>query len=262
MSDRQSIIVTGASRGIGHAVTLLSIQKFNSNVVAIARSENDLNLLKTHIQKELGLDGRLEIIVGDVTNDSVLEAAVQKSLVTWGRLDGIVASAGAIEPIGPISEAQPKEWKRHFDINFFSVLSLVQKSIPHLRIAKGRVINVSSGAANHTYYGWGAYCTSKAGLNMLTKCLATEEPDITFIAIRPGVVDTAMQALIREKGSKLMSEKDYKYFTSLFAEKKLVPVHEPSYVIANLATGDPSTLNLSGGFYDWNGPELAAFQKK
>ncbi|CAG8767903.1 15952_t:CDS:1, partial [Acaulospora morrowiae] len=73
----KSIIVTGASRGLGRAITIQLLRHFNSNVVAIARSEKDLNSLKDHVEKDLGLMGRLEIVIGDVTDDQITERAVQ-----------------------------------------------------------------------------------------------------------------------------------------------------------------------------------------
>ncbi|CAG8483669.1 6296_t:CDS:2 [Ambispora gerdemannii] len=247
MSNLTTIIVTGASRGLGRAVALLSIKHFNSNVLAIARSEKDLNSLKLHVENEHGHKGRLEFVVGDVNDSSVIDTAIKQCLSSWGRLDGIVTNAGVIEPIGTIANTKLEDWKGHFDVNFFSIISLLQKAIPHLRESKGRVITISSGAASHAYYGWGAYCTSKAALTSLTSNLAIEEPDITSIAIRPG--------------AEHMLKGDYDKFVSLYKNKNLVNPEEPAYIIAGLVTGQPSK-ELNGKFYSWDDPELAAFQKK
>ncbi|CAG8449673.1 14260_t:CDS:2 [Acaulospora colombiana] len=110
----KSIIVTGASRGIGRAVTLQLLKNFNSNVVAIARSEKDLSSLKVHVEEDLGLKGRLEIVIGDVADENVAEQAVQKSLNAWGKLDGVVANAGIsiLQPMGKIADATMEDWKR------------------------------------------------------------------------------------------------------------------------------------------------------
>lgn len=62
-----------------------------------------------------------------------------------------------LEPIAPIADGPLEGWKRLFDINVFSIISLVQAALPHLRKAKGSIIIVSSGAALKGYKGWGAY---------------------------------------------------------------------------------------------------------
>lgn len=64
----------------------------------------------------------------------------------------------------------------------------VKESIVELRKSKGRVVFVSSGAAVTGYQGWGAYGASKAAMNHLSTTIAAEEPDITSISIRPGVI--------------------------------------------------------------------------
>ncbi|CAG8438961.1 5769_t:CDS:2 [Ambispora leptoticha] len=258
MSNLTTIIVTGASRGLGRAVALHSIKHFNSNVLAIARSEKDLNSLKSQVENEFGHKGRLEFVVGDVTDSSVVDAAVKQCLSSWGRLDGIVANAGVLEPIGTIANTKLEDWKRHFDVNFFSIISFLQNAIPHLRESKGRVIAIASGAASYAYYGWGAYCTSKAALNSLISNLAVEEPDITSIAVRPGVMDTPMQKLVRAEH---MLKEDYDKFVSLYENKTLVNPEEPAYVISGLVTGQPSK-ELNGKFYSWDDPELAGYRKK
>ena len=90
----KSIIVTGASRGLGKAITVELIKKFNNNVVAISRTQKDLIELKQYVENELNGKGKIEIIVGDVTEERVFDEAIGKSIESWGRLDGIIANAG------------------------------------------------------------------------------------------------------------------------------------------------------------------------
>jgi len=103
------------------------------------------------------------------------------------------------------------EYKQLFDINFFSIISILSHSLPYLtsRESKslsqdqpaGRVILVSSGAATGGVAGWGAYNASKAAMNSLCRTLANEEEDLVVVAVRPGVVGTEMQEKIREIGT-------------------------------------------------------------
>ncbi|CAG8445162.1 9866_t:CDS:2 [Scutellospora calospora] len=90
----KSIIVTGASRGIGRATTL-QLLKLNSNVTAVARSSEDLKNLKTHVENVLGVKGRLETVTGDITEEPVVEEVVKRCVERWGGIDGIIANAGS-----------------------------------------------------------------------------------------------------------------------------------------------------------------------
>ncbi|KAF0433385.1 NADP-binding protein [Gigaspora margarita] len=251
------VIVTGASRGIGRATTLQLLQHFNSNVIAVARSNQDLCDLKNHAENVLGMKGRLETVTGDITEEHIIEEVVKKCLEQWGRIDGIIANAGVLDPMGNFADINLQEWKRHFDVNFFSNISLIQKSIPYLRTSKGRIITISTGVAAFAHQSWSPYCTSKAALHMLTKCIAVEEPDIVSVSILPGVVDTTMQANIREQGLKAqMKQTDYQRYIDLYESKTLVHPDEPGRVLAALVVGG-ATQEMSGESYRYNDPKLA-----
>ncbi|RUS19392.1 hypothetical protein BC937DRAFT_87567 [Endogone sp. FLAS-F59071] len=190
------------SRGLGRSVVLSSLAHFGANIVAVARSEPALQALQEEAERAGHAHERVEIVVGDVTDEGVAERAVKVALDRWGRLDGVVANAGVLEPIGSIAATSIDDWKRLFDVNFFSIITLVQKSLPHLRESNGRIIAVSSGAASKGVPRVGSvWQVSKAALNHLVQTLAVEEPDVTTIALRPGAVDTEMQAVIRSQGT-------------------------------------------------------------
>jgi NAD(P)-dependent dehydrogenase (short-subunit alcohol dehydrogenase family) len=115
-----------------------------------------------------------------------------------------------------------------------------------LRSSHGKIILVSSGAATGAYSTWGAYGSSKAAINHLAITLKAEEPLVTTIAIRPGVVDTEMQRGIRELHSTRMDEKDVKKFTGLFTDGELLKPEQPGDVMAKLALDAP--VDLGGKF--------------
>jgi benzil reductase ((S)-benzoin forming) len=92
-----------------------------------------------------------------------------------------------------------------------------------------RILNISSGAANNPYYGWSAYCTAKAGLDMLTRCVATEQEKqpypVEIMSVAPGVIDTDMQTIIRDTTDEQFS-----------LRKKFIDLKEKGQLIApNLA---------------------------
>ncbi|ORY94393.1 hypothetical protein BCR43DRAFT_476111 [Syncephalastrum racemosum] len=249
-------IVTGASKGIGKAIALQSLTKFNARVVAVARSAELLDALKADATK-LGKHDALELLVGDVTSQDVARHAVSRALDKWGQLNAVIANAGVLEPIATVAESPVEGWKHLFDVNFFSVITLVQEALPALRKSKGAIIMVSSGAASKGYRAWGAYGASKAAMNHLAETLSAEEPDIATIAVRPGIVDTDMQGLIRSNGQEAMKD-DHKKFVELHEAGKLVRPEEPGHVLAALAAKAP--LNLSGTFVSWDDEELKEYR--
>jgi NAD(P)-dependent dehydrogenase (short-subunit alcohol dehydrogenase family) len=92
--------------------------------------------------------------------------------------------------------------------------------------------------------GWGAYSAAKAAINHLTHILASEEPDITVLALRPGIVNTGMQAAIREKGKSRMAEENYRWLNQMYEQGRLLPPEAPGRAIACLALFAP---------HEWSG---------
>lgn len=97
-------------------------------------------------------------------------------------------------------------------------------------------------------------------LNHLAATLSVEEPDVTTVSVRPGVVDTEMQREIREVHGAAMSEKDATKFLGLKRDGGLLKPEQPGHVIAKLAVGAGKELN--GKFLSWNDEKLKAFQEE
>lgn len=114
------------------------------------------------------------------------------------------------------------------------------------------MISVSSGAAVSAIGGWAAYCSAKAALNQFNAVLAVEEPLVTAVAVRPGVVDTEMQTVIRRDGGKGMDVGTHGRFLSYHERGELLPPEKPGLAIARLALYAP--LELSGKFINWDDP--------
>jgi NAD(P)-dependent dehydrogenase (short-subunit alcohol dehydrogenase family) len=175
---------------------------------------------------------------------------IQKALDYFGRIDALVNNAGAIEPMSPIAEADSQAWEQNWRLNVLGPVMLTRLALPSLRERKGRVINVSSGAAVNVIGGWGAYSTAKAAINHLTRILASEEPAITAIALRPGIVDTEMQATIREKGRDRMAERNYNLLHGLYEQGRLLPPEAPGRALACLSLHAPR--EWSGDTIQWD----------
>lgn len=94
--------------------------------------------------------------------------------------------------------------------------------------------------------------------NSLARTLAGEEPSIVTIAVRPGVVDTAMQTVLATEHFQAMDKKDAQKFQSMRAEGRMLRPEQPGNVIARLALH--AQQHLSGKFIDWNADELSMYQ--
>ncbi|KAJ1922006.1 hypothetical protein H4219_000353 [Mycoemilia scoparia] len=250
------IVVTGASRGLGKAVCH-KLASQGANIVGVARSEKLLSELKDEIEK-INPECTFVPCAGDLSDGEIAKRIVNTAVEKFGRIDGLVNNAGALEPVKKIANCSVEEWKRHFDINVFAVMDLTKEALPYLRKSRGRTVNISSGASTRVYQAWGAYCTSKAALNMFSACLAAEEQQIVSVAIRPGVVKTEMQTTVYNEGAKNMDPSEYQKFQKLHDESGLLPPEIPGSVIANLVLN--AGRELSGRFLSFDDPELASFR--
>lgn len=210
------------------------------NVVAVARSNDPLQKLQKEYPEQV------KPLVGDLADFSIGKKAVDLAKSTWNRLDGLIVNHGVLNPVKRIADANAEDWRECFDINVFSAVAIIKEALPSLRHSKGKIILVSSGAAVSAYATWGAYGASKSVLNHIALTLAAEEPAVTSISIRPGIVDTGMQRELREIYNTVMDKKDAEKFASLKADGKLLKPEQPGHVIAKLSLDGPK--DLSGQF--------------
>jgi NAD(P)-dependent dehydrogenase (short-subunit alcohol dehydrogenase family) len=250
MKHHPVVIVTGASGGIGVWIAKW-VSRAGANVVMTARSHSNLQSLEKSIRKDGGM---AMLVSGDISNPKLSHDVIEKTINQFGRIDALVNNAGIVEPISTIGECDPEQFRQNILVNLLGPFYMIRESLSALRKSKGRVINVSSGAAVKPVASWGAYCAAKAGLTHLTRVLASEEPSITAVSVRPGVVDTNMQAIIREKGPKAMPPELSKYFINLKKMGKLEPPWVPARSIAWLAMKAPP--ELSGELIEYDDPRI------
>lgn len=118
----------------------------------------------------------------------------------------------------------------------------IKAGLPALRESKGKIVFTSSGAAISAYRGWGLYGATKAAMNHLALSLGEEEPDVTSVSIRPGMVDTEMQRELREDHATNLEPQMHSKFTTVHKEGKLLQPEQPGHVIAKLVLDAPKTL--------------------
>ncbi len=184
-------VVTGGGTGIGRALAH-TLAEQDVDVLIVGRRQAPL-------EQTRAADSRhIHCLAADVSSEQG-RAAIAAALPATARLRYLVHNAGVLTPIGPLSEVKLDQWRQSQAINVEGPLFLTQALLQ--RLSGGRVLHVSSGAAHHGYRGWGAYCASKAALHMIYLVLREElqAQGIAVGSMRPGVVDTPMQDLIREQ---------------------------------------------------------------
>lgn len=200
--DGKVAMITGASRGIGEAAARLFASE-GARVCLLARSRDEI----AQIAGEIG-DSALAIPC-DVSRYWEVEAAVNACVEAFGGLDILINNAGVIEPVASLMGSDPDAWGHVIDINLKGVYYGMRAAMP-VMVARGggSILTISSGAAHNALEGWSHYCTSKAGVAMLTKCAHKEgaAQGIRAIGLSPGTVATQMQREIKASGVNPVSQ--------------------------------------------------------
>lgn len=247
----KTVIVTGASRGVGAAIAKV-VATFGAKVALFARTESDLEEVKSEI---IHSGGEAISIVGDVSREEVCADLISQVVNQFGHIDALVNNAGMIQPIQLISQFDATAWNENWKANFLGPVQLCQLAIPYLREREGRIVNISSGAALRPIPGWGAYSSAKAALDHFTRILSIEETEVVCIGMRPGVVDTAMQIAIIRDGKEGMPAAEYEKFVKQRDDGKLISPALPGRAAAILALHAPKAW--SGEILNWNADKVA-----
>ncbi len=204
----KSVIITGASRGIG-AATARAMAAQGAKVLLTARTKAEIANQASAIRQSGGTALHLAV---DVTDPVQVQAAVDLAVSEFGGLDVFVANAGTVDPIVRLENAQSDDWDRLIDINVKGVFHGIRSALPVMKsTGGGTIITIGSGAATSALEGWSAYCTSKAAVHHLNRVLHKEEADngIRALVLSPGTVATDMQVAIRDSGVNPVSQLDW-----------------------------------------------------
>ncbi|MGH1577989.1 SDR family oxidoreductase [Planktotalea sp.] len=201
----KTVIITGASRGIGAATARLFAQS-GSNVVLLARSGDEIGALAAEIGPQA------LAITCDVSRYQAVEQAVAQAIAHFGSVDVLINNAGVIEPIAHLANVDPAQWAKAIEVNLTGVFNGMRAVLQHMRAAgQGTIITVSSGAAHSPIEAWSHYCSSKAGAAMLTQCAHLENAGrgLRIMGLSPGTVATDMQRNIKASGINPVSQLDW-----------------------------------------------------
>ena len=181
--DEETVIVTGASRGLGKSMAKRFARE-GANTVLSARSEADLEAVADEA------DGETLVAPADVTDEAAVEALVEATVEEYGELTGLVNNAG----IGLLSlyderrhttEVAAEDWRLIMEVNATGPFLCSKHAA--LAMESGNIVNISSGLGRRGAAGWSPYVASKWALEGFSKTLADElEPDINVNCLDPG----------------------------------------------------------------------------
>jgi NAD(P)-dependent dehydrogenase (short-subunit alcohol dehydrogenase family) len=192
-------LVTGGGSGIGRATAELLAQE-GALVGALSRDEEELRQVVEQIRHA---GGQAIPLVADVSDPSAMQAATQKLVTEWSRLDIVFANAGINGVWAPLEKLQPDDWDQTLDINLKGTYLTVKYALPYLKEHGGSVIITSSvnGTRMFSNTGATAYACSKAAQVAFAKMVALElAPDkVRVNVICPGAIETDIRENTEER---------------------------------------------------------------
>lgn len=202
----QVALVTGGSRGIGRAI-VCALAREGAKVAFVYRGNAEA---AQSLEAEVAAAGGVaKAYQGDVADPTVAPRIVDAIVADWGRLDILVNNAGVIRD-GLFVRMEPDAWQAVIDTNLNGVFSFC-KAVSNQMVFKqrsGRIVNISSVAAEHHNPGQANYSASKGAINSMTRALAVElgGRGVTVNAVAPGFIETDMSEAVRNKAGDLIKK--------------------------------------------------------
>ena len=192
----KTALVTGGSRGIGRAI-VQTLAREGATVAFVYRSNAEQ---ANQLVKDLELDQREAIdFQADVRQKAECDQIIEKVYEAFGKLDILVNNAGVIRD-NLLAMMSEEHWKEVIETNLNSVYNFCHAVVkPMISARSGRIVNMSSVAAEFGNSGQANYAASKGGIEGFTRCFATEvaRRGITVNAVAPGFIETDMTVAVR-----------------------------------------------------------------
>jgi 3-oxoacyl-[acyl-carrier protein] reductase len=202
----QVALVTGGSRGIGRAI----VKQFAANGARVAFVFKGSQAAADQLVADVTASGgTIMAIQGDVADPATAPRVVEKVVADWGRLDTLVNNAGVIRD-GLFVRMSDDDWQTVINTNLNGTVYFCRAAVQQMVFKQryGRIINVSSVAAEHVNAGQTNYATSKGAVNAFTRALAVEVAgrNVTVNAIAPGFIETDMSEAVRNKAADIIKK--------------------------------------------------------
>lgn len=168
--QHKTILLTGASKGIGKTLAL-ELAKKSCNLILLARSKSELEAVQSEIKR---LGSRCEIFIGDISDLSFIESAVEKSLSIFGKIDFLINNAG-VGDFGLIENYSEASFDKMFDTNMKGTFFLSKSLIPQFKTNQtGHIVTIISDVGKRDIANGALYCASKFAQDAFTSAMRKE----------------------------------------------------------------------------------------
>jgi len=195
--NQRAVFITGASKGIGRE-TAISFARAGASFIALG-ARSSLGSLESEIEtaaKKAGKQApKVLALQLDVANNDSVEKAAKEVENAWGRLDILINNAGYLEPFVKITESNPDDWKRSYEINVFGVYHMSRAFLPLLLKTEGglkEILNITSIGAQLVMPGGSGYQPAKLAVLRFSEFISAEYPEVLSYAVHPGGVLTEL----------------------------------------------------------------------
>ena len=211
----KTVLITGATSGIGKATALL-LAKQGYRMIICGRRQEVLNEVKEEIAKMT----EVTTLVFDVRDKQAVKEAFESLSEDWTTIDVLINNAGNAHGLAPLTDGNIEDWDAMMDGNVKGLLYVSNEVIPGMKErGAGHIVNISSVAAKQTYTNGVVYCASKRAVDVISEGMRLEltEFGIKVTNIQPGAVETDF-SMVRFKGDKDKSDAVYAGYKALKAE--------------------------------------------
>ncbi|MGC1617868.1 MAG: SDR family oxidoreductase [Candidatus Acidiferrum sp.] len=250
---QKSVLITGATDGLGKATALLLARR-GYRVFAAGRSVEKRAQLDV-----LAREGKLplETLELDVCNDASVQQAVATVLAKADAIDFLINNAG-VNFTASVEDLRLEDWRRQFETNFFGVLRVTQAVVPHMRARRsGRIVMMSSVSGFVTAPTQGAYSSSKFALEAMSNALRLElyPFGVQVVLIEPGYIVTGIQQAALELSKPYLNQMNTGPYAPLYArffesvtgsraQSKTTPEDCAQVILKSIETPDPRVRYL------------------
>jgi NADP-dependent 3-hydroxy acid dehydrogenase YdfG len=205
----RTVLVTGASSGIGEAVAE-AFAAAGCRLLLTARRRDRLEALAGRLRS----DGAADVAVGvlDVRDRAAVDAFVSGLAPEWAAVDILVNNAGLARGLAPLHQGDVADWEEMLDTNVKGLLWVTRAVLPGMvERGRGHVINIGSIAGHETYPSGNVYCATKHAVTALTRCLAIDllGTGVRVSSVDPGLVETEF-SMVRFHGDRERADAVYR----------------------------------------------------
>jgi NAD(P)-dependent dehydrogenase (short-subunit alcohol dehydrogenase family) len=181
----KAAVVTGGARKIGRALAMVLAEAGAHVAITYRDSEAEARQTVSELEEQ-GIEALA--LQADVRDPEQVRAAINAAAARFGRLDILVNNAGRYETAA-LEAITVEQWDTMFETNTRGPFLAAQAAFPHLKAARGRIINIGSLGGLHPWPTHAHYCTSKAALHMLTQTMSRAfAPEISVNCVAPGMI--------------------------------------------------------------------------